>query len=42
VRCMLMRNYLAYILWGEVVGTTKYLINKCPSTRICFKTPLEI
>ncbi|RVW70514.1 hypothetical protein CK203_056138 [Vitis vinifera] len=28
-------------LWGEALKTTSYLVNRCPSAAVQFKTPLE-
>jgi len=42
VRCMLLGAGLSKSLWGEVVNTAPYLINRCPSTRIDLKTPMEV
>ena len=41
VRCMLSNAKLAKSFWGEAVNTTCYLINRCPSSAIEFKTPEE-
>lgn len=38
---MLLGVGLPESYWGEVVATTTYLINKCSSTRIKFKTHME-
>jgi len=42
VRCMLLGDGLSKSLWGEVVSTATYLINRCPSTGIDLKTPMEV
>ncbi|PNX72588.1 copia LTR rider, partial [Trifolium pratense] len=42
VRCMLLRAGLPKRFWGEAVNTAAYLINRCPSTRIDLKTPMEV
>jgi len=42
VRCMLLGAGLPKSFWGEAVTTTAYLINRCPSTGIDFKTPMEV
>ena len=42
VRCMLFHSKLPKTLWVEALSTTCYLINRCPSTVIEFKTPYEI
>lgn len=41
VRCMLSNANLPKEFWGEAVTTAVYLINRCPSSAIEFKTPLE-
>ena len=38
VRCMLLGAGLPKSFWGEAVTIVAYLINRCPSTRIDFKT----
>jgi len=42
VRCMLLGVGLPKSFWGEAVTTAAYLINRCPSTEIGFKTPMEV
>jgi len=42
VRCMLIGAGLPKSFWGEAVTTAPYLINRCPSTGIDFKTPMEV
>ncbi|KAH9779743.1 hypothetical protein KPL71_007826 [Citrus sinensis] len=42
VRCMLFNSKLSKTLWAEALCTTCYLINRCPSTVIEFKTPYEV
>jgi len=42
VRCMLLSAGLPKIFWVEAAMTAIYLINKCPSTDLNFKTPKEI
>ena len=42
VRCMMLGARLSKSFWGEVVSTATYLINKCPSTGIDLKTPMEV
>ena len=42
VRCMLLGAGLPKSFWGEVVTTAAYLINRCPSTGIYYKTPIEV
>ena len=39
---MLLGAGLSKSFWGELVSTATYLINKCPSTRIDLKTPMEV
>lgn len=41
-RCMLLGAELQKDFRGEVIATTVYLINICPSTRIGFKMPIEV
>uniref|UniRef100_A0A803Q7M6 Retroviral polymerase SH3-like domain-containing protein n=1 Tax=Cannabis sativa TaxID=3483 RepID=A0A803Q7M6_CANSA len=41
VWCMLKGANLGRKLWGEVVTTTNYLINRCSSVALNFKTPQE-
>ena len=41
VRCMLLSAGLPKIFWAEAAMTVVYLINKCPSTALNFKTPEE-
>ncbi|KAE8715970.1 hypothetical protein F3Y22_tig00110156pilonHSYRG00076 [Hibiscus syriacus] len=42
VRCMLLNAGLPKSFWGEAVSIACYLINRCPSTAIGMKTPLEM
>ena len=42
VRCMLLGAGLSKSFLGEAVCTATYLINKCPSTGIDLKTPMEV
>lgn len=42
VRCMLISAGLSKSFWGEAVVTTGYLINRCPSSAVNFKTPTEL
>ena len=42
VRCMLLGAHLPKSFWGEAVSTALYLINRCPSTGIGLKTPMEM
>ncbi|KAK2414734.1 secreted RxLR effector protein [Trifolium repens] len=42
VRCMLLGAGLPKSFWGEAVNTAAYLINRCPSTGINLKTPMEV
>jgi len=39
VRCMLHGKKLPQFLWGEVVSTTSYVLNKCPTKRLQELTP---
>lgn len=41
VRCLLSNANLDKRFWGEAVMTAAYLINRCPSSAIDFKTPIE-
>ena len=41
VRCMLHSAGLDRPFWGEAVKTACYLVNRCPSAAIGFKTPQE-
>ncbi|MCI77851.1 retrovirus-related Pol polyprotein from transposon TNT 1-94, partial [Trifolium medium] len=38
---MLLGDGLPKSFWGETVNTVAYLINRCPSTGINLKTPME-
>ena len=42
MRCMLLGAGLPKSFWGEAVSTAAYLINRCPSTGIDLKTPMEV
>ncbi|KZV56298.1 hypothetical protein F511_00295 [Dorcoceras hygrometricum] len=42
VRCMLADSGLPRMFWAEAVVTASYLINRCPSTALEFKTPQEV
>lgn len=42
VRCMLSSSGLEKQFWGEAVKTACYLINRCPSTALEFRTPQEL
>ena len=42
VRCMLSNANLSKKFWDEAVHTTCYLINRCRSSTINFKTPIEM
>ena len=42
VRCMLSYSGLPKPFWAEAVVTACYLINRCPSSAIGFKTPMEM
>ena len=39
---MLLGAELPKSFWAETVTTAAYLINRCPSTAIDFKTPMEV
>lgn len=41
VRSMLSNANLPKEFWGEAVVRAAYLINRCPSTAIDYKTPME-
>jgi len=38
---MLLCAGLPKTFWGEVANTTAYVINRCPSSALDFKTPME-
>ena len=40
-RIMVKKKGLPTKYWGEVVATTIYLINRCPTKPVCDKIPLE-
>ena len=40
-RCMLFNAGLPKTFWEEAVMTAAYLVNRCPSSAIEFKTPEE-
>ena len=42
VRCMLLGANLPKSFWGEAATAAAYLINRCPSSAIDFKTPMEL
>lgn len=42
VRCMLVSDGLKKVFWAEVVVTTTYLINRCPSIALGMKKPREV
>ena len=42
VRCMLIHAKLPKAFWAEAVMTACYLINRCPSTAIELKTPMQL
>uniref|UniRef100_A0A803PJ67 Integrase catalytic domain-containing protein n=1 Tax=Cannabis sativa TaxID=3483 RepID=A0A803PJ67_CANSA len=42
VRCMLIYAGLPKSFWAEIAFTAYYLINRCPSSAIEFKTPVEV
>ena len=41
-RCMLISAGLPKTFWAEIVSTEIFLINRCPSTALDFKTPKEV
>lgn len=41
-KCILSTLGLSKTLWAEAVATTIYLINRCPSLAINFKTSQEL
>nr|KYP64673.1 Retrovirus-related Pol polyprotein from transposon TNT 1-94 [Cajanus cajan] len=41
VRCMLLGSGLSKKFWGEAATTAAYLINRCPSSALNNKTPME-
>ena len=40
-RSMMKEKSLPTEFWGEVVATTVYLINRCPTKAVCDKIPME-
>lgn len=38
---MLLNGGLPKTFWGEAISTACFLINRCPSTAIDMKTPME-
>ena len=42
VRCMLLGAGMPKNFWGEAANTAVYLINRCPSSALKFKTPMEV
>ncbi|KAJ0522195.1 putative RNA-directed DNA polymerase [Helianthus annuus] len=42
VRCMLATSGMPKKFWSEAVSTAAYLINRCPSSAIQMKTPMEM
>ncbi|KAJ0860808.1 putative RNA-directed DNA polymerase [Helianthus annuus] len=42
MRCMLAISGMPKKFWGEAVSTAAYLINRCPSSAIQMKTPMEM
>jgi len=41
VRCMLLSAGLPNTFWGEAANIAAYLINRCPSSTLGFKTPMK-
>ena len=41
-RCMLISVGLPKVFWAKAVTIATYLINRCPSTALNFKTPEEV
>jgi len=41
-RCMLFSSGLSKAFWGEGIVTAAYLVNRCPSSALEFKTPEEV
>ena len=41
-RCILISASLPKVFWAEAMTTIAYLINRCPSTTLNFKTPEEV
>ena len=41
-RCMLISAGLPKVFWAKAISTTAYLLNRCPSTALNFKTPEEV
>lgn len=42
LRFVLLEYGLPKILWGDIVATRTYMINKCLSKRINFKGPMKL
>lgn len=42
VRCMILGAGVSKGFWGEIAKNACYLINRCPSSALSFKTPQEI
>ena len=42
IRCMLISAGLPKVFWAEVVITAAFLMNRCPSIALSFKTPEEV
>lgn len=42
VRCMLIHAGLPKTFLGEALSTACYLVNRCPSSAVGFKTPVEL
>lgn len=42
VRCMLVESGVPNSFWGEAVAVACYIINRCPSSSLEYKTPLEV
>ncbi|KAH9765484.1 hypothetical protein KPL70_001889 [Citrus sinensis] len=41
-RCMLIQSKLPMSLWVETLSTACYIVNRSPSSRINFRTPIEL
>jgi hypothetical protein len=41
-RVLLYQNYILRIYWSDAILTSTYLINRLPSAKLNYKSPLEI
>lgn len=42
VRCMMQTFGVSKVFWGDAAKTASYLVNRCPSTTLNFRTPREV